>query len=100
MVARNFGNNAVNPRRVISVVSPGKDPLQAVYEVLDNQNLSLRQLRNSPERLREAIDASCGDKEGALLIIDNVEELFTRCPEQSYREDFGRSSGEPRRRQT
>ena len=90
-VAPQFGSNAVNPKRVFSVVSPGKDPLQAVYEVLDNQNLNLRQLRNSPGRLREAVDTSCGDKQGALLIIDNVEELFTRCQDQSYREDFGRA---------
>ena len=90
-VAPQFGSNAVNPKKVFSVVSPGKDPLQAVYEVLDSQKLSLRHLRNSPGRLREAIEVSCGAKQGALLIIDNVEELFTRCADQSFREDFGRA---------
>ena len=73
---------------VFPVSSLGSDPLRALIQVLPKDlRPSADDLRESPRRYRESIDGATNGGP-AVLIIDNVEELFTRCPDQGKREAF------------
>ena len=73
---------------VFPVSSLGADPLRALIQVLPTDlRPGADELRQSPEHFRESIDEAANG-ETALLVIDNVEELFTRCSDQGKREAF------------
>jgi hypothetical protein len=73
---------------VLQVSSLGSDPLRALSHALPKDlRPEADELRRSPERFRACFDAAASGAP-ALLVIDNVEELFTRCPNQAKREAF------------
>ena len=75
-------------RIVFKVSSPGIDPLAVLAATL--KNTTAADLRRSPEALRDKINDARGDCK-ALVLIDNAEELFTRCSDPQRREAFARA---------
>jgi uncharacterized protein YjbI with pentapeptide repeats len=100
-VAPKFESSANESRKILALSSLGTDPLRALGGILPkDQRLSAEELRNSPERLRNAVDEACPGQ-GALIVVDNVEELFTRCADQVKRDKFAEAiaslAGKPHR---
>ncbi len=77
--------NASEPRAVFSLSTPGKDPLASLAGLVPQANAN--GIAEAPTGFRADFEAACGGRRGALS-IDNAEELFTRCADQSARESF------------
>jgi Pentapeptide repeats (8 copies) len=77
--------NATEPRAIFSLLTPGNDPLASLARI--TRQADARRIARTPARFRADFEAVRGPRPG-VLSIDNAEELFTRCSDQSARESF------------
>lgn len=90
-VAAHLQSRSKDRLMVFPVSSLGSDPLRALIQVLPKDlRPSADELRELPQRFRESVDEATNGGP-AVLVIDNVEELFTRCPDQGKREAFAKA---------
>ncbi|MBZ9683340.1 pentapeptide repeat-containing protein [Mesorhizobium sp. CO1-1-2] len=73
------------PRCVFRANALGADPLAALAGCVPGVTTS--EIAASPQQFRARFDIACGDSRG-VLAVDNVEELFTGCGDQTKREAF------------
>lgn len=96
-----IANTASDQPATFTLFSPGPNPLEALAAIVKGSDAA--SLRRKPEQFRQMVEAVCGERP-ALLIVDNCEELFTRCIDQQMREIFGRAiaslAADPRRHST
>jgi uncharacterized protein YjbI with pentapeptide repeats len=97
-VVPQLANSASDPRCVLTFSSPGPDPLAALAGVVPNVRAA--DLRRSPELFRAKVDEGCRER-GALLVVENAEELITRCSDEQMRDIFAKAiaslASDPRR---
>ena len=77
--------NASETRKILSLSTPGKDPLASLAALAPQTGAT--RINQAPAAFRADFEAACGNGPG-VLSIDNAEELFTRCGDQSAREAF------------
>ncbi len=71
------------------VVRPGASPLAALEAHLQAAGVEARELRDDPSTLAEALrDAAARENATLVLVIDQLEELFTLCKDDRERAAF------------
>lgn len=78
---------------LVTVMRPGPDPLTSLVAALEAVATSSGSgiealIRNSPTGLRDGLDAVVADDHGLLLVVDQLEEIYTLCDDEAGRNRF------------
>ncbi len=86
------------PLEIVPLSLHGDDPIRSLGKIVGR--MTAADLGRAPGMLREKLDQLCGDR-AALVVVDNVDELFTQCTDPERREVFAKAiaglAAEPRR---
>ena len=83
-------NSPVARRRAFILSSPSPDPLAGLATMVGVPVDSAKELRRNPTKLREWITEACGGGK-ALVVVDNLEDLFASGVDASMQEAFARA---------
>ena len=90
-VAAQLKERWIDASTVLVIPSFGASPVRALSDILpDGSNVSAKELRKNPKLLTEKLNQACGDRP-ALIVVDNVEDLFTRCSDPTRRAVFAQA---------